>query len=460
MHTDWSQFFGRFHPLFVHLPIGFVLLAALLQIVAAYKKNSVSATAVNIALLAAAVSASFASLTGYFLSSAGGYDPGTLSLHKWIGFTVTILILLLWFLRIYQKADKQFIRITIGNWLLIVCIVLITIGGHLGGSMTHGEGYLTRYMPGFLQPVFGSKKKPEQKKALPVLDSVNMFTDIIQPIFNDHCVSCHNAQKGKGELNLSNIETILKGGKSGNTIVAGNTEKSELFHRITLPKGSSKFMPSDNRPPLTPVEINFIREWIENGAEYKKNITAAGTDEKHKYLIAAWLGIDPDISKEIHLPDVKAADSNVLKQLRELKVIIRPLTSKSNLLEASLVMVQKLPSDSITSILQKLSSVKQQLYRLDVSNCKLSAGAIQNIGQFTGLNKLEIQNSGLTDGSVTSLGVLTNLTILNAGQNPLTNKSVAVFKKLEHLKKLNLWQTVITEEGLKELHLPDVVVEF
>jgi len=146
--------------------------------------------------------------------------------------------------------------------------------------------------------------------------------------------------------------------------------------------------------------------------------------------------------------------------LRELKVIIRPLTSKSNLLEASLVMVQKLPSDSITSILQKLSSVKQQLYRLDVSNCKLSVDAIQNIGQFTGLNKLEIQNSGLTDGSATSLGVLTNLAILNAGQNPLTNKSMAVFKKLEHLKKLNLWQTGITEEGLKELHLPDVVVEF
>ena len=460
MHTDWSQFFGRFHPLFVHLPIGFVLLAALLTLVKAYKKNSFPESPVNIALLAAAVSAGLASLSGYFLSSGGGYDPGTLSWLKWIGFTVTILLVVVWLLRVYPKTNRRLLRVPAGNWVLMICIVLITVGGHLGGSMTHGDGYLTRYMPGPLKSIFAPGKKAEPQRAMPLLDSVNMFTDIVQPILDKHCISCHNAQKSKGELNLSNIEGLLKGGKSGNTIVAGNVEKSELFHRITLPPESSRFMPSGNRPPLMAIEINFIREWIENGAGYKQNITASGIDEKHKYVIATYLGINPENDKEIQLPGVMPADTNVLKQLSELKVMIHPLTSKSNLLEASFVMLQKRSPGEITAILQKLAAVKQQLYRLDVSNCNLSRDAVDKIAAFTELNKLEIQHTGLTDENVVALSALTRLEILNAGQNPLTDKSTGTFKKLEHLQKLNLWQTQVTGEGLKELRSPGVVVDF
>jgi len=93
------------------------------------------------------------------------------------------------------------------------------------------------------------------------LDSVIVFADIIQPIFNARCVTCHNPDIYKGELNLTTIDAIVKGGKNGNTIVAGNTEKSELYHRITLSPESSKYMPSDDRTPLTPLEINLIK-WL------------------------------------------------------------------------------------------------------------------------------------------------------------------------------------------------------
>src|SRR5579871_1074701 len=133
----------------------------------------------------------------------------------------------------------------------------------------------------------------------------------------------------------------MKGGKSSNTIVAGDLEKSELFHRITLPPESSKYMPADNRPALTPIEIGFIKRWIESGADYTKNITAQETDNKTKYLIAAYLGIDAENNLEIKLPEVAPADSVALRQLKEMKIIIRSVTSKSNLLEASFVMAQK-----------------------------------------------------------------------------------------------------------------------
>jgi uncharacterized membrane protein len=461
MHTDWGQFFGRFHPLLVHLPIGFILFAALLSFIAFYKKNHLLTIAVNLALLAGAISAGLSSLSGYFLSSAGGYNPETLSWHKWIGITVTILSFLVWFLRTNRRGDNRIARLTISSWLLVIVVVLITVGGHLGGKMTHGEGYLTRYMPGFLQTVFGSKKNTEVKKVLPVLDSVNVYTDIIQPIFNSKCVSCHNTDKDKGGLDLTNIDSILKGGKSGNTIVAGNTEKSELFHRITLPPHSSKFMPADNRPPLTPVEIHFIKQWIATGAGYTKNITASGADEKTKFLIASYLGIDAEGSKEIRLPEVKPADSSVIKQLKDAKLIIRPLTSESNLLEASFVMLQGRPASEILPLLQKLSAIKQQLYRLDVSNCGLTKECIAAIAALSGLNKLEIQKNGLSDESIETLALLQQTEIVNAGQNNLTDKSLAIFKKMPELKRLNLWQTKVTEDGVKDLQaqLKSLVVE-
>lgn len=453
MQTEWSQFVGRFHPLLVHLPIGFVLFAALLSVIAIFKKNYRLNTAINLALLTGAISATGSSLSGYFLSSAGGYNPEVLVWHKWIGIILTILCFLAWFVRRKQQLDKPFLRLTTSNWILWICVILITVGGHLGGKMTHGEGYFTRYMPGFLKTVFGSKKQPQRKKELPVLDSVNVYADIVQPIFKNHCVSCHNVTKGKGELNLETTDGIMKGGNSGKTVVPGDVDKSELFRRITLPQHSSKFMPAEGRPPLSPIEIHFIRQWIADGADSKKNITASGSDEKTKFLIAAYLGIDAETNKEIKLPGVIPGDSATIQELRAAKLIIRPLTSQSNLLEVSFVMLQEKPVTEILPLLQKLSLLQKQLYRLDVNNCGLTKECMQVIAGYSELNKLEMQGNRLDDDAVRSLEKLQKLEILNAGQNQLTDRSIETFKKMPGLKRLNLWQTKVTDEGQKNLRV-------
>ncbi|MES1217914.1 MAG: c-type cytochrome domain-containing protein [Bacteroidota bacterium] len=461
MHTDWSLFFGRFHPLIVHIPIGIILFAALLNVVERYRKSVLLDAAINIALLAGAVGAGLAAFSGYFLSSAGGYNSNTLFWHQWIGIVAAILILITWLIRKNKKADIHVLKINLSSWLLFACIVLIAIGGHLGGKMAHGEGYLTKYMPPFLKSIFVSKKQPESKKILPSLDSVVAFKDIIQPILNAKCTSCHNSDKSKGELDLTTSETIIKGGKSGNTIVAGDLEKSELYHRITLSPESSKYMPADSRTPLTPIETGFIKWWIENGADYKKNITSTEVDEKTKYLIAAYLGIDAGNNKEIRLPEVEPADSVMVRQLSAMKIIVRPLTSQSNLLEVSFVMLQSADAAQIVSMLEKLSAIKKQLYRLDVSNCRLTKDAIKIIAAFGNLTKLELQKNNLTDEAIEPLSELRQLVVLNAGQNMLTDKSISTFKKITSLKKINLWQTQVTDDGAKDLQtqLHAIVIE-
>lgn len=451
MHTDWSLFFGRFHPLLVHVPIGIILFAAILTVVAQFNKSALLSSAINIALLCSAVSAAFAAASGYFLSTAGGYNEQTLFWHKWIGIVSAILVFVIWLIRKRKKGEPVVLKIPLSSWLLYVSILLISIGGHLGGNMTHGEGYLTAYMPGFLKAVFVSEKVSVKEKPLPPLDSVNVFADIIQPMVNAKCITCHNPGKQQGDLDLSNVAGFIKGGKSGNTIVAGDLEKSELFHRVTMSKHSSKFMPADNRPPLTPVEISFLRWWIQTGGDYTKNITALGVDEKTKYFVAAYLGIDAENNKEIILPEVAPADSIVLQQLKGMKIIVRSLTSKSNLLDVSFVMAQSADATQVSTMLQKLSAIKNQVYRLDVSGCTLTKDAMKTIAGFEQLHKLEIQKCNVTDDVLEALTGLQRLEILNAYQNSITDKSISVFKKLSALKKLNVWQTQITENGAKEL---------
>ena len=460
MHTDWSLFLGRLHPLIVHLPIGIIFFAAFLNLLNAYKKNAALTYAINIGLLAGTIGAAFASLSGYLLSTSGWYHGSTLFPHKWVGIAVVILTFIVWLLRTNHKIDIRILMVTLSNWLFMISIILITIGGHLGGKLTHEEGYFTRYMPALLKPAFGVHKQAASKKTFPPLDSVIVYRDIIQPIFTVKCMSCHNTEIRKGELDLSGIEGILKGGKTGNSIVSGNVEKSELYHRIILSPESSKFMPADGRPSLLPIEINFIKWWIETGADYQKNILALGADEKTKYLIGAYLGIHEENSKEIKLPEVGPADSVILRQLKEMNVIVRSLTSKSNLLEVSFVQLQQSDPSKLLSAFEKLSAIKEQLYRLDASNCRLTKDAMKMIAGCSRLTKLEIQKNSLTDESIESLGDLKHVEVLNAGQNLITDKSISVFTKLTALKKINLWQTKLTEEGIKNLQkqLPGVVI--
>ncbi|HRP58383.1 c-type cytochrome domain-containing protein [Agriterribacter sp.] len=459
MRTDWSLFFGSFHPLIVHIPIGILLFAALLNGIAAVKKNKTLEFSAGLALLVGSLGSALAAASGYFLSAGGGYDAGTLFWHQWIGIAVAAVSFCAWWIKRNQKKDIVFLRAKLSTWLLSLCVLLIFAGGHLGGTLTHGEGYLTAHMPSFLKSLFPAKSPVQLQKLPPQLDSVRIYANIIQPILHAKCVSCHNPNKQKGDLALHSAEGIIKGGKSGNTLVPGDIDRSELIHRITLDPANSKFMPANNQPPLTTVELGLMKWWVASGADFNKNIAESRLDEKTKFLFGFYLGFDEESIKEIVLPEVAPADPGIVRQLKDLKLIVRPLATQSNLLDVSFVMVQKSNAEQKKKILQKLLSVKEQVYQLDASNCSLNHEEMKMIAGLPNLNKLELQKNNLTDEMAASLGSLKQLVSLNIGQNAITDKSIAVFKQMTGLQKVNLWQTRVTDEAAKKLQDGGVVVE-
>ncbi len=70
--SEWALFFGHFHPLIVHLPIGFLLIAGLLELDRLTRRNTVSAHTITLILFWSAVSATMACVFGYLLSLGGG----------------------------------------------------------------------------------------------------------------------------------------------------------------------------------------------------------------------------------------------------------------------------------------------------------------------------------------------------------------------------------------------------
>ena len=84
-------FFGRLHPLLVHLPIGILLMGLFLQALSRWPRFGVSAGVVKLVLLCGAISAVASCVTGYMLSLSGDYDDDLLGWHMWMGICVAVI---------------------------------------------------------------------------------------------------------------------------------------------------------------------------------------------------------------------------------------------------------------------------------------------------------------------------------------------------------------------------------
>lgn len=84
-------------------------------------------------------------------------------------------------------------------------------------------------------------------------------------ILQNRCTPCHGTQKQKNGLRLDNREKALLGGDSGKAIDLEHPDQSRILKHIQS-KGSDRMPPKGES--LTPSEIQTVREWITNGANW------------------------------------------------------------------------------------------------------------------------------------------------------------------------------------------------
>ena len=93
----------------------------------------------------------------------------------------------------------------------------------------------------------------------------------VRPILARNCFACHGqdeAKRAKG-LRLDRRDSAVKPLKNGDmAIVPGDPESSELIVRITEEDDTMRMPPAKAGNRLTPAEIDVLRRWIEQGADY------------------------------------------------------------------------------------------------------------------------------------------------------------------------------------------------
>ena len=91
-------------------------------------------------------------------------------------------------------------------------------------------------------------------------DAAPGFETRILPILQSKCLACHGPQIQQGELDLSSLESLFRGGAAGPSVVPGSAERSLLFQKVEageMPLGQDR---------LSPGELESIRHWIDQGA--------------------------------------------------------------------------------------------------------------------------------------------------------------------------------------------------
>lgn len=88
------------------------------------------------------------------------------------------------------------------------------------------------------------------------------FKTEVVPIFQQHCIRCHNDSTKDGGLSLETEQAALQGGENGKILTPGVAAESMLLDYVTGPEPE---MPKKGEP-LTTAEIDTLRNWIKAGA--------------------------------------------------------------------------------------------------------------------------------------------------------------------------------------------------
>ncbi|MEO1451300.1 MAG: c-type cytochrome domain-containing protein, partial [Bacteroidota bacterium] len=316
---DWILFFGRFHPLIVHFPIGLLVMGGLLAWLGRKPKWKALKEAVPVVWLAGAIGATFAVILGLMLAEGGGYDESTLDWHKWLGIGVAVLAWGTWALRQRQK-------LYIGG--LVSCLLLLLGAGHNGGNLTHGSDYLVQYAPNPVRAMAGLPPKAEVEEAV-AWEDAEVFAHVIQPMLKQRCVSCHNPSKIKGGLRMDTREMLLAGGDNGPIWVAGNVDESEIIHRLHLPKSDDKHMPPSGKTPLSDEQIEVLEWWIAQGANMDNKVASVEAPESVQAYFASQIGEGAAAGKEAGKPQSATSqiDMGTVAELSQIPgVIIQPVS--------------------------------------------------------------------------------------------------------------------------------------
>ncbi len=301
-----TRFLGKFHLLTLHVPIGVLVLTLTAESLTLLRRHRRRADlVVGFALPFLVLTGLAALLLGLCLAHGGDYPAKLIGRHRNLtlaGICLAGITTIAWPYR--RRAGRMIHRGLLGATALV-----LSVGAHFGGTITHGADYL---FPAVLPAGTGAVPETDAGAAdephdAPAPDGTadgstdagpvaTMATDADTPaprpdadagvlttldagrsaagdaaapavprpspraaaqaILLRRCAPCHTL-KANGGLRVTDL-TKLKAG----AVVPGQAAASPLYTRLTLPKDDDDHMPPVDKPQPTGAELATLRTWI------------------------------------------------------------------------------------------------------------------------------------------------------------------------------------------------------
>lgn len=462
---DFVRFIGHFHPVLLHLPIGIFVLILVQELGAIFGKRTDPAGNTSLfPLFFGAVSAVIAVIAGFLLYHGHGEEYGGSAIagrHLWGGLIFAVAAIITFIFKAWSVAmngNPSFYRL-----LLFASLGVMTYASHDGATLTHGEGYLTKYAPAGLKRLLGVTMPvlPDgELSATPAVvkppEEQIVYVDIVAPIFEHRCGQCHNETKAKGKYRMDRYELLLKGGKEGHAIEPGKLADSNVLKRIALPKDDDEHMPPDGKPAIEESEVAIIKWWIETGADPKKLLKEYELPAPIKAAIAKIVpapaagSTQPGSAAPAPAPAPTGPDEGLKAMVagisKEFPGALSFESQGSVLLTFTAVSMRGNFDDAA---FKKLETVSSKLVTVDLSATKITDQGLSQLSTAKNLRVIRLAETGVTDVVIETLLKLPSLESINLYGTKVTDAGVSKLSALTHLKRLYLWQTAVTPAAIK-----------
>ncbi|MEL7065797.1 MAG: c-type cytochrome domain-containing protein, partial [Planctomycetota bacterium] len=391
----------------------------------------------------------------------------TLEWHRWTGVGVLALTVLCVLLRQKTSAFRG---------ALFCGAIGVGVTGHLGGTMSWGDGYLlepiqswraanarTEPAPESVVRLKNESERPvgaapgvllggpssldvseETKPRLkdPEAESTPIkmeFVKDIQPILERYCVECHGPRKKKGGLRLEPIDAAFPTGDEDFwTMLPGDGESSLLVQRMLLPRDDDEAMPPKG-DAVPADQIQKVITWINAGAhgpglEHIKRAATKAVDERRLDPLGL---LEPTEAEQALIDTAVAA-------LRDRGVVVQAVAQRHYGLEVNLSLLRPAASDEHLDLLRGLEPV---LVRLDLSRTAVTDEGFAQVAALPELRDLRLGGTQLGDAIAPVLKQSPKLTRLNLYGTKCSEALLPTLSNLMSLERLHIWGSKISGDS-------------
>ena len=425
------DFPGRLHPLLVHLPIGFLVLAYLLELLSLMPRFRRLRRSVPASVLLGCFVTLLSLVSGILLADEGGYEEDLLFRHRLFAFMTAGFAVMLLVLITYENNLPKPRRRPARLAVFTVLVIILSLTGHFGGSMTHGRNYLSG----------PDMTTVEQQQGPPALAST-FFEAAIQPVLNKKCIACHGKTKKKGGLRLDTREAITSGGANG-SILSNVKGPAELIRRITLSIEDEDHMPPREKDQLTNLEAELFAEWVRQGSSFTMKV-----DSMHSPVIDQW---KETFVKPVELPwwpetEIDPADEDAVASLRKAGVRIGPIAAADHHLEV----IFTASASTEPSTWNALEKVLPNVVLARFSFSKVTDQQLAILSNAKNLRRLHLDHTTVTNQGIRSLVGLEQLQFLNLANAGVGPGLTSDLEKFKALKEVYLFGTSVPKEEIRK----------